>query len=499
MKRHCQGRTRLLSGLDPATPPRMKWLPLASALTPAARTDKGNVASLSYWFLSPSLVLAIVGKLRGWDRTVPTPAVDWRRAVVDVLIPAKNEEASVATALASLFRQDLPFRRVVVFDDASTDRTSQVVERYARESGRAVELVKRPQSLGKTPALREFCEQTDADAIVILDADTVLVSPNYLSRLIEELFKNAGVSATCGEVMPLTDRRRRQMEQADPALQAVHKEFDLGVRAGSPWTRLLTTLTIWYRTPLYVLLQRTLYDGTLKLFGAQMNPVGCAVAYRASRLRECFAYAAPRVGDNLSMSEDIYIGHYFNWKGYRNFQVSDVRCESGEPPLTRLPRQLFLWSSGFLQSAYYFKDLPLSPLRLLKRIWNRSRKHMVNNSDKRRIREQYRAAWGEQVTRREGRPVGWLDLIGLVEKLTYPLILLYLAIFSHEAFWITIGAETLVCMLLVLATADPGNRLKYAAMLVPATPIRLMSLCVDMFAVWKCIGDIAVGNRAWRK
>ena len=65
---------------------------------------------------------------------------------------------------------------------------------------------------------------------------------------------------------------------------------------------------------MYLYLQRVIYDGHLKLFGSQLNPVGCAALYKTQRLRECFDYAEPRVGDNLSMSEDIYIGHFFMWK-----------------------------------------------------------------------------------------------------------------------------------------------------------------------------------------
>lgn len=155
------------------------------------------MASLSYWFLSPSLLMAVVGKLRGWDRTVPTPTVDWTQTVVDVVIPAKNEEQTIALALASLARQDFSVRDIIVFDDASTDRTGAVVRSYSEKAGRAVKVVTRPVSIGKTPALREYCETSDADALVILDADTVLAGPNYISRLIEELFKNAGVAASC--------------------------------------------------------------------------------------------------------------------------------------------------------------------------------------------------------------------------------------------------------------------------------------------------------------
>jgi len=49
------------------------------------------------------------------------------------------------------------------------------------------------------------------------------------------------------------------------------------------------------------------------------------------------------------------------------------------------------------------------------------------------------------------------------------------------------------------ANAYAGTKLKSAAMLIPAMPIRLLSLGVDMYAMLRCLGDIATGNRAWRK
>ncbi len=444
--------------------------------------------------------MAVVGKLRGWDRTVPTPAVDWTKTVVDVVVPAKNEEQTIALALASLVRQDFSIRDIIVFDDASTDSTGAVVRSYSEKAGRAVKLVTRPKSIGKTPALREYCETSDADALVILDADTVLASPNYVSRLIEELFRNAGVAASCGEVMPLTLRRRKQLVEGDAGVKAVWEEFRLTPPGGeSFWLRLATTATILYRTPMYVLLQRVLYDGNLKLFGAQLNPVGCAVAYKTDRLRACFAYAQPRVGDNLSMSEDIYIGHFFNWKGWRSVQILGVRCESTEPPIHRLPRQLFLWSSGMLQSSYYFLDLPLTPWLYFRRLLAGDVGNAEQAPQARLIQEQYRAPWGENITHKRGRGIGWFESISLVEKTMYPPVLAYFAVFDREVFWLTLAAETVLGMGLLAVTADRGSRWKYAAMMVPALPVRVMSLGVDTFAIVHCLIDIASGNRRWRK
>jgi cellulose synthase/poly-beta-1,6-N-acetylglucosamine synthase-like glycosyltransferase len=109
------------------------------------------MASVSYWFLSPSLVLALLGKWKGWDRTKPTPTFDWKAATLDVVIPAKNEESSIALCLASLFNQDFRLRKVAVIDDGSTDRTAQVVRRYMELSGNDIELTVRRDSIGKTP------------------------------------------------------------------------------------------------------------------------------------------------------------------------------------------------------------------------------------------------------------------------------------------------------------------------------------------------------------
>jgi hypothetical protein len=87
----------------------------------------------------------------------------------------------------------------------------------------------------------------------------------------------------------------------------------------------------------------------------------------------------------------------------------------------------------------------------------------------------------------------------MAEKVSYTVFLLYFAIFAHEVFFLTLAAETLFCMLLIIKTADRGSRLKYAAMLLPAMPVRLLSLGVDMFAMLSYMADMAVGNREWRK
>ena len=126
-------------------------------------------------------------------------------------------------------------------------------------------------------------------------------------------------------------------------------------------------VTNLYREVLYLYLQRFIYRGQLAFFGTTSNPVGCAVAYRRKYVQSMFDYISPILGDDLTNSEDIFIGLDMLNEGYRNVQITDVYARTVEPQVHRLPRQTYLWSSAFLQSCYYFDPLLRSPFKALKR------------------------------------------------------------------------------------------------------------------------------------
>ena len=122
-----------------------------------------------------------------------------------------------------------------------------------------------------------------------------------------------------------------------------------------------------YREVLYLFLQRFVYRGQMAFFGTTSNPVGCAVAYRRKYVRALFDHIGPILGDDLTNSEDIFIGFAMLNEGYRNIQLTDVYARTVEPEVQRLPRQIYLWSSSFLQSCYYFDPLLRSPFKVFKR------------------------------------------------------------------------------------------------------------------------------------
>lgn len=89
------------------------------------------MATTPYFVLSPSAVLSIIGLLRGPDKIDPNPAEDWHEAVVDVVIPALNEQANVVLALESVRRQTKQPRNIILVDDGSKDRTIEYARAFA--------------------------------------------------------------------------------------------------------------------------------------------------------------------------------------------------------------------------------------------------------------------------------------------------------------------------------------------------------------------------------
>src|SRR4029453_15664221 len=107
------------------------------------------------------------------------------------------------------------------------------------------------------------------------------------------------------------------------------------------WLRKLARgVTNLYREVLYLFLQRIVFRGQMEVFGTVCTPAGCAVAYRRTYLETLFDKVEPQLGDDLTNSEDIFIGLAMLDEGYRNIQVIDVLAPPFEPEVPRRPTQV---------------------------------------------------------------------------------------------------------------------------------------------------------------
>lgn len=86
--------------------------------------------------------------------------------LVSVVIPAYNSEACIGRAIDSVLAQTRPVHEIIVVDDGSTDKTSEVVRRY----GDKVILIRQDNS-GVSVARNRGIQAASGNWIAFLDAD----------------------------------------------------------------------------------------------------------------------------------------------------------------------------------------------------------------------------------------------------------------------------------------------------------------------------------------
>ncbi|MBB5806012.1 cellulose synthase/poly-beta-1,6-N-acetylglucosamine synthase-like glycosyltransferase/peptidoglycan/xylan/chitin deacetylase (PgdA/CDA1 family) [Saccharothrix ecbatanensis] len=114
-----------------------------------------------------------------------------RRQPVTVLVPAYNEEAGIEATLRTILASTAEVR-VIVVDDGSTDRTSEVVRSLDLPG---VTLI-RQANAGKAAALNTGLKHCRTELVVMVDGDTVL-EPDTVAELVEP-FADPDVGAVSG-------------------------------------------------------------------------------------------------------------------------------------------------------------------------------------------------------------------------------------------------------------------------------------------------------------
>jgi succinoglycan biosynthesis protein ExoA len=104
--------------------------------------------------------------------------------LVTVVVPARNEEASIEQCLRSVTSQDYRDLQILVVDSCSSDRTVEVVEGIARRDGR-VELIECPaRSIPR--ALNTALSAARGRWLVRVDAHST-IPEDYVRRAVEHL------------------------------------------------------------------------------------------------------------------------------------------------------------------------------------------------------------------------------------------------------------------------------------------------------------------------
>ena len=141
---------------------------------------------------------------------------------VSVLVPVCNGEAYLAECLESILAQDFADMEILIADDASTDGSVALVERYAARDSR-IRWWKNPENLGLARNFNGCLRAAKGEYIKYVLQDDKLVSPLAVLKMAEVLDQHPEV-ALVGSASQVLDEGSRVIE--------LRKYFEPGIADG---------------------------------------------------------------------------------------------------------------------------------------------------------------------------------------------------------------------------------------------------------------------------
>lgn len=478
-----------------------------------------------------STLFGAYGKLFKSRRSFSTTTETTDRPTVTAIIPALNEERTMPYALASLASQTVQPDQVVVVDDGSTDDTSKIVTELKADLELDIEHRQREAPKGKTVGVKEVSREVETDTVFVLDADTFLESRDYLERLLEP-HSEPDVASSFGTVYPI-DRQSKQAFYDEQIMETLpegsaaheHAEADLEEEASRTGIRGYfenNGPVTGFRNVDYHVQQRFFTDGIMRAFGSTLFPVGAAVMYDREKLVSVFDDYEESHGDDLTNSEDIFVGFAFCERGWANVHLHDTYLRSEVPRLRRTLKQNYLWGSGYLQSAFYFKRLSVryrtqpDATDSSQEIASDGGTGVASPSDEqpRDKQEQSATTHEEEVTSEHSeteqeeakgtvrQPMGRLITAQLLDGL-YPTTVIAMLLLSLTGFLapepILLVVALEFVLFLILAAITRTKRLTLVRGIIPFVILRAIALPVLIYTYYRVSADIVTGNRNWRK
>ncbi len=105
---------------------------------------------------------------------------------VSTIIPARNEADAIEQAVKLRLKDNYPNFEIILIDDRSTDRTSEIIDRLSAQDKRirAIHISELPKKwLGKLYAMQQGVNQATGDWFLFSDAD-VYVEPGAIQRAV---------------------------------------------------------------------------------------------------------------------------------------------------------------------------------------------------------------------------------------------------------------------------------------------------------------------------
>lgn len=240
---------------------------------------------------------------------------------VSIIVPAYNEEVNIISSLSNLLKQSYPDYDIIFVDDGSKDQTYQLVTEAFKNNSKIKIFTK--INGGKATALNFGIQQSNADYVVCIDADTKLQN-NALELLVAK-FVNAN---------------------PQEKIAAVAGNVKVGNKVN--W------LTKWQAVE-YVTSQN--FD---RLAYAHINAItvipGAIGAFRKEVIQEVGGYSSDTLAEDCDLTVRILRAGYTIGNENRAVAVTEA-----PENVSQFLKQRFRWNYGILQMFWKQRDTFLNP------------------------------------------------------------------------------------------------------------------------------------------
>ncbi len=270
---------------------------------------------------------------------------------VSILIAAYNEEAVIGRKLDSILSLDYPREKLEVWigSDASTDRTEEIVQRYAQEYP-FIRLVRFEGRTGKAQIINALKKQARGEILVSTDAN-VIFTPQVISELVA-YFSDPAVGMVSANIRRGVGKLQR--------MQVVEKAYIQRENAIKQKQWLLSGLIMGVEGGCYAIRRSLLVEVPVGFF---MDDFFITMAVIVSGYKVAFASRAICFEDIPEKQEEeferkvrISIGNYQNMLYYRSFLLNPMR----KPFFHFFSHKFIRWITPFLLLTSTFASWPLA-------------------------------------------------------------------------------------------------------------------------------------------
>ncbi len=114
---------------------------------------------------------------------------------MSIIIPAYNEEVTVASSIKSMLSLNYPDYEVIVIDDGSSDNTFKEASKYSEKGVKVI----RQKNTGKPGAINTGIKNASGEVMITVDADSKL-HPDALTWIARRFSSNPRLGAVAGNV-----------------------------------------------------------------------------------------------------------------------------------------------------------------------------------------------------------------------------------------------------------------------------------------------------------